>query len=546
MTPRTLAGSPVARASAALALAACLALNTFWLHTSNRAPDDAWISLRYAEHLVEGHGLRYNPGDERVEGFSSPLHVLLLAGLLAARVPAQQASQLSSILPAVALVALAAAWGARRLGGGWGLVAGLALALNPAVGMWARGGLETTLFALLVLAALAAAGEGRDRALAVVLGLLLWTRPEAPLYVVAAAGWLVVRDGGTPGAWRRALRVAGGAAAIYAPWLLFRIAYFQDVLPNTYYAKMDGVRSAQLQRGVGYLREFLRRGEVHVPLAVAAAAGAWHLARAGGGRARAAAGWPALAVAFGLAAVAFVLAAGGDNMAEQRFLLPVVPLLALLGAAGAARLAAAPAARGARAAAACALGFACLSQPVGIASHHLRHPTFPLDRAPALVDRRSADIVPRLWLLGRRLGTLLPPDAELALVPAGALPEAGRLRAIDMLGLNDRRLARVRVDDMGTRKQGHEKGDGALVLARRPAYVILNHNPNPRFDEASPPDLHLQFRPVRQIWESAEFQRDYAPFLVAIDDSTSFTIYERKGQVPALAGDGQGPTPLHR
>jgi hypothetical protein len=131
-------------------------------------------------------------------------------------------------------------------------------------------------------------------------------------------------------------------------------------------------------------------------------------------------------------------------------------------------------------------------------------------------------------------------------VPAGAPPQAGKLRIIDMLGLNDRRLARVRVEDMGTRKQGHEKGDGALVLERRPAYIILNHNPNARFDVVSPPEMHLQFRPVRQIWESAAFHRDYLPFLVAIDDSTSFTLYERRGTSPALAGDGLGPPPLYR
>ena len=40
--------------------------------------DDCYISFRYARNLVEGHGLVYNPG-ERVEGFSNPLWVLLLA-----------------------------------------------------------------------------------------------------------------------------------------------------------------------------------------------------------------------------------------------------------------------------------------------------------------------------------------------------------------------------------------------------------------------------------------------------------------------------------
>ena len=40
--------------------------------------DDAFISLRYAERLVEGHGLTWSDGD-RVEGYSDLLWVLLLA-----------------------------------------------------------------------------------------------------------------------------------------------------------------------------------------------------------------------------------------------------------------------------------------------------------------------------------------------------------------------------------------------------------------------------------------------------------------------------------
>jgi len=45
--------------------------------------DDAFISYRYAKHLVEGQGLVFNPG-ERVEGITNPLFTLLLAGMMAA------------------------------------------------------------------------------------------------------------------------------------------------------------------------------------------------------------------------------------------------------------------------------------------------------------------------------------------------------------------------------------------------------------------------------------------------------------------------------
>jgi hypothetical protein len=45
--------------------------------------DDAYVSFRYAKHLVEGHGLVYNIG-ERVEGYTNFLWTLLAAIPLAA------------------------------------------------------------------------------------------------------------------------------------------------------------------------------------------------------------------------------------------------------------------------------------------------------------------------------------------------------------------------------------------------------------------------------------------------------------------------------
>ena len=41
--------------------------------------DDAFISFRYARNLSQGHGLVFNPGFERVEGYTNFLWVLLLA-----------------------------------------------------------------------------------------------------------------------------------------------------------------------------------------------------------------------------------------------------------------------------------------------------------------------------------------------------------------------------------------------------------------------------------------------------------------------------------
>ena len=62
--------------------------------------DDDFILYRYARNLVEGQGPVFQPG-ERVEGFTSPLTVLLLAWGLRLGLAARTASLLISILGTV-------------------------------------------------------------------------------------------------------------------------------------------------------------------------------------------------------------------------------------------------------------------------------------------------------------------------------------------------------------------------------------------------------------------------------------------------------------
>ena len=70
-------------AAAAIAVAA-----TVTVLFSRLTLDDAYITFRYARHLAEGYGPgAWNHTGEHVEGYSSLLWILLLAGL-AARAPA--------------------------------------------------------------------------------------------------------------------------------------------------------------------------------------------------------------------------------------------------------------------------------------------------------------------------------------------------------------------------------------------------------------------------------------------------------------------------
>ncbi len=517
------------RYTAIALVAAAMLLSALFFYSSNRCPDDAYISLRYARNLAEGEGLCFNPGGERVEGFSSPFHILLMSAAISLGADPLQVSQFSSIFGAILCVVTVTWWGQRRLGFWWGTFAGLAVALNPSVGTWARGGLESTLFMALVVMALIAAAEEKWKTMAVFAGLLALTRPEGPLYwlpLFLYALYVLRRN-------YRAIRIPSLVTlGVYLPWLIFRILYFHDILPNTYYAKMDGVHPAQIRRGLTYLGEFLSRSEILVPMILIGLA-----LLAIGFRRRSQAGqllsWPGAAAGLAIASVVFVLVAGGDHMNHFRFLLPVIPLVMLLGAWSVNRLVEMAPTRPLRVALAAVLGFVFLSQPVRIASHDLRHPYFSLDRPIGLVEPMGDWNIPRFFKLGIELKKILPPEAVIAVIPAGAIPYASELTTIDMLGLNDRQIAKRPSDSMGSGRMGHEKGNGSLVLDRRPDIIMMRNQINPVPGVPSAPDsTDFFYTPIREIWEMESFHLDYEPFVVKVDDKATYTLHRRRSTGP--------------
>ena len=71
--------------------------------------DDSFISLRYADHLVEGLGLVYNAG-EYVEGYTNLLWTLALAGAAKVGVSPVATARYLGVFCYAALSALLAYW----------------------------------------------------------------------------------------------------------------------------------------------------------------------------------------------------------------------------------------------------------------------------------------------------------------------------------------------------------------------------------------------------------------------------------------------------
>jgi hypothetical protein len=322
MARRLITAASVALAFAALAFGLWRALGAAWL------ADDSFISFRYAEQLVRGHGLVYNVG-ERVEGYTNLLWTLLVAAALRLGVPPEITAISVGVACWVALVGLLGWRSWRRAGAGvfFPLAATLVLLMDD-FQTWATGGLETSLFALLVAAGLLLASRphARPRHLAlagVVLVAAVATRPDGVIFAaVAVVGAWLVNDELYPRerlslVATLVLPLAAGGAALAG----FKLLYYGELFPTAFYSK--SALEPYYTQGLYYVYLFFQKNWFLLPLVLTALA--LVVARRGrlnGALTRTSGVLLAAFIVF----TAYVAHSGGDFMFARR-LIPALPLL---------------------------------------------------------------------------------------------------------------------------------------------------------------------------------------------------------------------------
>jgi hypothetical protein len=412
--------------------------------------EDAMISMRYARNLAEGEGLVFNPG-ERVEGYTNPLWTLFMAGVHATGLEDRRtslavmgANVLINALCLLVLARIVAIAGGRAA---TVMAAGIlyALALYPA--LYAVAGMEHTLQTAFVL--LAAFGivldhrAGRSSALTFVwIGMPAVVRADGLAFTAVLAAAALWHNGWRPATPRHLLI----AVAPFAAWLAFRVAYYHDWFPNTYYLKMEIPLELRLENGIVYCRRFL---EQHALLLGVIVAG--H--RIGRFRNRDVSMLVAICIGF-LAAATWE----GGTITGPRLLMPAHALLI-------------------------AAMVLCLQQLVDAALQRIESGTAPTSGGarlrPAMLTSAAALLV--LWStphLGRdeivrfagwqrapsyvemalAIQANTSPTAKIAVTGAGTIPYFSRRPTVDMLGINDRHIARLPVTGDG-RLAGHNKMD---------------------------------------------------------------------------------------
>lgn len=433
-----------------LPLAGGLALaGLFAWHCARYHPffaDDAFISLRYAQRLLAGDGLTWTAG-EAVEGYSNLLWVLLISGGGALGLDLIAVARALGVLSGLGAVVLV--YRSQPQAPLAGLVSASALALCGPLAVWSIGGLEQPLVALLLAGAVVATwrlfadGSRRPLGAGLCLAALCLTRPDGPLFVALFATALTVQ--------RRqlgaGLRLALPAVIAVSGQVLFRRLYYADWLPNPAYMKASW-SAHRLSEGLAWTRDGLW---TLIPVLCLALLGLLAGVADRGRRARIALVWAAAALWTG-----YVTSVGGDIFPAHRHLVPALVLLAFAGAEGAAW----------------AMAQATDRRGVALPLFGLVLALMPLQEAAeanrrALSERWEWDAVP----VGRLLHTAFARhDPLLAVTAAGALPYFSRLRCLDMLGLNDRHIARQAGTPGGY--IGHDHADGAYVLDRAPDLMI--------------------------------------------------------------------------
>src|SRR5258708_3668479 len=160
-----------------------------------RTIDDAFITFRYARNLVSGIGFVFNAG-QHILGTTTPLYTVLLATLAwitrSADYPwlALLVNALADAATCLFLVALGERLTGRRI---VGLAAALLWAIAPMSVTFAVGGMETSVFILLLVATGYLYVCGRNRSAAMAAGLLLLTRPDGLLLVAPMMVDLLIR-----------------------------------------------------------------------------------------------------------------------------------------------------------------------------------------------------------------------------------------------------------------------------------------------------------------------------------------------------------------
>ena len=202
----------------------------------NFTAEDAYITYRYAENLVETGALVYNLG-EPINAMTSPMHAALSSALFYLTGHTALANKFLALL--FLLITSALVWNRFRNEPHLQLLALVLILTAPATMLWTLGGLETPLLLFLVTLAVYLAGRlppfslGSLCGLFLLAGLAFVTRYDSILFFFPVMVYGARQARST----RQVLIAILAGSLLPAAWLAVSYFYYGDLLPTSFYVK---------------------------------------------------------------------------------------------------------------------------------------------------------------------------------------------------------------------------------------------------------------------------------------------------------------------
>lgn len=216
--------------------------------------DDAGISFVYARNLASGYGLVSQPGLPPVEGYSNPLWIFLMTPffLFGLFEPFLTSKAISLIFVAMTF------WMIHKIIQRFtttkfipSLVGLLFIATNSSFIIWTASGLENPLFAFLVILLLysiidleptGSFNSYDSLRIGLIVGCIALTRPDGLVYfsvypIFLIAIFFVLTTYKIRTVLRESMYYTLAFLGTFGTYFIFRVLYFGDIYPNTYYVK---------------------------------------------------------------------------------------------------------------------------------------------------------------------------------------------------------------------------------------------------------------------------------------------------------------------
>nr|MBN2277673.1 hypothetical protein [candidate division Zixibacteria bacterium] len=280
----------------------------------NFTQDDAYISFRYVENYLDGHGLVFNAG-EHIEGYTNFLWTIILVLARMVGFNIILFSKIMGVICGVGTIIILYFLSGLIIGNERLYRGMIALILGSALSFayWTISGLETAAFSAAMTASLYLYLK-RSHLTGPLLVLATLLRPEGGLLFMIIIIYEMVVN-------RRLTSLLVGILSVYVlsllPYMFFKIVYYGGVIPNTFYAK-TGLSLDKLADGLEYVAKYF-----------------WHYLGAGVFL------LPALyylkkssqsvksIALISICYLAYIILIGGDVLKVHRFFVPVMPLIIL-------------------------------------------------------------------------------------------------------------------------------------------------------------------------------------------------------------------------